>query len=89
MACATTTTPSSTSSWSSPVAKLTDKKQAALQEALKDGRIFQLPESRRHSPATLAALVKDGLLVRAPVGVIWNLTDAGRQAVQALNEQKN
>lgn len=66
--------------------KLTEKQQAALREAqASKGDIFHLPEHRRHSPATLASLVKAGLLDRKPVGVIWSLTDAGKAALQALD----
>ena len=53
------------------------KQLAALQEAGKD-KIFQLPESRRHSPNVLALLVKAGLLKAEKVGVVWTITDAGR-----------
>lgn len=68
--------------------KLTDKQVAALQEAQPKGRLFQLPESRRHSPATLAALVKAGLLVKEPVGVVWSLTAEGAAALQSQGEDK-
>lgn len=64
---------------------LTAKQLAALQEAGKD-IIFQLPESRRHSPGVLSALVKAGLLKAAPVGVIWTITDAGRAALAKSQE---
>lgn len=56
---------------------LTAKQLSALKEAAKD-RIFQLPERRKHSPGVLAALVKAGLLKAEPVGVVWNITEAGR-----------
>jgi hypothetical protein len=63
---------------------LSEKQLAALQDAQSGGgRIFQLPENRRHSPATLHALVAKGLLERKPVGVIWGLTAAGAQALLA------
>lgn len=57
--------------------RLTVKQLAALHEADKD-KIFQLPERRRHSPGVLATLVRAGLLEATSVGVIWNITDAGR-----------
>lgn len=72
--------------------KLTEKQQAALREAQAEkGEIFHLPEHRRHSPATLASLVKAGLLLRTRIGVIWKLTDAGKAALQALDasQKKN
>lgn len=56
---------------------VTSKQLAALEEAGKD-KIFQLPERRRHSPGVLAALVRAGLLEATSVGVIWNITAAGR-----------
>lgn len=34
-------------------------------------------------PTTLAALVKQGLLKREPVSVVWTLTDAGREALKS------
>jgi hypothetical protein len=59
---------------------LTVKQRAALQAASGStrGQIFQLPESRKHSPKVLTALVKAGLLKSEPVGVIWTITAAGR-----------
>ncbi len=62
---------------------LSEKQLAALRDAQSQGGdIFQLPENRRHSPVTLHALVAKGFLERKPVGVIWTLTAAGRQALQ-------
>lgn len=64
---------------------LTVKQLAALQEAAKD-KIFQLPERRRHSPNVLATLVKAGHLKSESVGVIWNITDAGRTEVSKSHQ---
>lgn len=62
---------------------LNSKQIAALQEAQASGQLFQLPENPRHSPATLAALVKAGLLVKAPVGVVWTLAPQCAVALDA------
>lgn len=65
--------------------QLTSKQAAALLEAYENsGRLFQLPERKKHSPATLAALVKAGLFTKEPVGVVWTLTDEGRTALQQV-----
>lgn len=61
--------------------KLTEKQRAALQAAKATGVLFQLPESAKFAPATLASLCKAGLLERAPVGVMWKLTPAGLAAL--------
>lgn len=63
------------------------KQLAALKEAAHntEGKIFQLPEHRRHSQNVLAALVKGGLLIAAPVGVVWTITEAGRAELAKAN----
>ncbi|WP_139093316.1 hypothetical protein [Delftia sp. JD2] len=66
--------------------RLTVKQLAALHEADKD-KIFQLPERRRHSPGVLATLVRAGLLEATSVGVIWNITDAGRAKLACLRSE--
>lgn len=64
---------------------LTSKQMEALIDAYTSGgQILQLPESRRHNPAVLSALVKKELLKQEPVGVIWTLTAAGREALQSV-----
>jgi len=68
--------------------KLTDKQRAALLDAKKRGGLFQLPERATHSPGVLSWLCKAGLLERKPVGVIWELTPAGMEAVNAANSAR-
>jgi hypothetical protein len=69
--------------------KLTGKQMNALLEARQKGKIFQLPESVRHAPALLSRLCKIGLLERKQVGVIWELTQAGKTALdEALGKKK-
>jgi hypothetical protein len=54
---------------------LTAKQREALLDAQKNnGKLFQLPGARRHSPNTLAALVDEGLLTRSQAGSVWMLT---------------
>jgi hypothetical protein len=65
--------------------KLTAKQEAALVDAYKGGgRIFQLPENRRHSAAVLSSLVRRGLLKEEPVGTVWTLTESGRESLQQV-----
>ncbi len=65
--------------------KLTAKQEAALLEASQNGgRLFQLPERRKHHPNTLAWLVKAGLLKDCSVGTVWTLTEAGQTAVTQI-----
>ncbi len=65
--------------------KLTAKQEAALVEASQNGgRLFQLPERRKHHPTTLSGLVKKGLLKAAPVGTVWTLTEAGQTALTQI-----
>ncbi len=66
--------------------KLSEKQRKVLQDAKTGGgRIFQTAASTsrkgKHSLTTLASLVNRRLLERAPVGVVWTLTDAGRAAI--------
>lgn len=63
--------------------RLTDKQRAALLDAKQRGGLFQLPERAKHSPALLNRLCKAGLLEPKPVGVVWELTPAGRAALDA------
>jgi hypothetical protein len=68
----------------SEASKLTEKQKAALQDARNNGgRIFQLPERVTHAPGVLASLTRRKLLDRMPVGVIWEITAAGREALGA------
>jgi len=65
--------------------KLTVKQEAALLEASQNGgRLFQVPERRKHHPTTLSGLVKAGLLKAAPVGTVWTLTEAGQTALTQI-----
>lgn len=65
--------------------KLTTKQEAALLDAYSSGgQVFQLPERRKHSPQTLSALVKAGLIETTASGVYWKLTDTGRQALTSV-----
>ena len=69
--------------------KLTPKQEAALLAAYSNnGRIFQVPENRKHNPAVLAALAKKGLLAAAPVGTVWTLTEAGREALTTVYREE-
>ena len=68
----------------SAAANLTEKQKAALQDARDNGgRIFQLPERVTHAPGVLASLTRRKLLDRKPVGVIWEITAEGREALDA------
>jgi hypothetical protein len=67
--------------------KLTPKQEAALLETHENGKIFQTeltPVAARHAPSVLASLVKHGLLHRHPVGCVWTLPEAGREAVTPI-----
>lgn len=66
--------------------KLSEKQREVLRDAKTGGgKIFQTAVSTstkgKHNLTTLASLVKRGLLERAPVGVVWTLTVAGRAAI--------
>ena len=65
---------------------LTTRQRQALEDAaMNEGKLFQLPEKRRHAPSVLTALVKQGLLKTESVGVIWTLTQAGRERLASTN----
>lgn len=65
---------------------LTSKQKEVLLDAYRNnGDWFQTANSsKQHSPVTLAALVKKGLLMRHKVGTVWSLTEAGRTALQSV-----
>jgi hypothetical protein len=68
--------------------KLTTKQRAALCEAKeRGGRIFQLPERATHAASVLARLTRLKLLDRKPVGVVWEITEAGLAALKAQDER--
>ena len=74
--------------------KLSEKQRKVLQDAkIGGGKIFQTAVSTskggKHSLTTLASLVKHGLLERAPVGVVWTLTDAGHAAAHVESQRKD
>lgn len=65
--------------------KLTPKQEAALLEAHQNGgRLFQVPERRKHHPNTLSGLVKAGFMKAEPVGTVWTLTEAGQTVVTQI-----
>lgn len=65
--------------------KLTPNQEAALLDALQNGgRLFQVPERRKHHPNTLSGLVKAGFLKAEPVGTVWTLTESGQTAVTQI-----
>ncbi|HDR9105989.1 TPA: hypothetical protein QDB04_002845 [Burkholderia vietnamiensis] len=64
---------------------LTAKQREALLDAQQNnGKLFQLPGSRRHSPNTLAALVEEEFLTRSQAGSVWTLTQKGREALKYI-----